>query len=80
MDEIQPNLLRLVYHMVPPKALGDEGSAQALRPAQAPRPTQAAPWRPPRPYRKLVDQIQPNLLRLVYHMVPPKAVGDEGSA
>ncbi|PQM37597.1 hypothetical protein Pyn_02308 [Prunus yedoensis var. nudiflora] len=49
MDQIQPNLLRLVYHMVPPKALGDEGSAQALRPAQAPRPAQAAPRRPPRP-------------------------------
>ncbi|VVA19459.1 Hypothetical predicted protein [Prunus dulcis] len=39
VEQIQPNLLRLVYHTVPPKALGDEGSAQATRPAQAaPRP------------------------------------------
>ncbi|PQQ02057.1 hypothetical protein Pyn_29513 [Prunus yedoensis var. nudiflora] len=35
--------------MVPPKALGVEGSAQAPGPAQAPRPGQAAPRRPPRP-------------------------------
>ncbi|PQQ02055.1 hypothetical protein Pyn_29511 [Prunus yedoensis var. nudiflora] len=39
VEQIQPNLLRLVYHMVPPKALRNEGSTQAPRPAQAtPRP------------------------------------------